>query len=70
MLSPQDFVQELAFAKAAHIAIKLAKPSVVIGADTIVVLDDLKLNKPFYFMITNQQGVITFITLVHNPIAE
>jgi len=46
LLSPQDFVQELAFSKAAHIAIKLAKPSVVIGADTIVVLDDLKLNKP------------------------
>ena len=34
------------------------------------IVRDLKLNKPFYFMITNQQGVITFITLVHNPIAE
>lgn len=33
-------------------------------------LRDLKLNKPFYFVITNQQGVMTFITLVHNPVAE
>lgn len=30
---------------------------------------DLKLNQPFYFVITNHQGVITFIALVNNPVA-
>ena len=43
---PENYCQILALSKAKNVAEKLQNPSVVIGADTIVVLDNEILNKP------------------------
>ncbi|MBI3259597.1 MAG: septum formation inhibitor Maf [Ignavibacteriae bacterium] len=43
---PSHYVQLLAETKALNVASKLTEPSIVLGADTIVVLDGLILGKP------------------------
>lgn len=45
-LSPENYVQELAYQKAKNIAENLSYPAIVIGADTTVILDNKMLNKP------------------------
>lgn len=45
-VDPSDYVQLLAETKALDVASKLTEPSIVLGADTIVVLDGLILGKP------------------------
>lgn len=43
---PADYAERLALEKARHVASSLSKRSIVIGSDTIVVLDEKVLNKP------------------------
>ncbi len=45
-IAPSDYASELAWEKAKSVEAKLNAHSLVIGADTIVVLDDNILNKP------------------------
>ena len=45
-LSPESHVKVLAFEKARHVAQGLKEPAIVLGSDTIVVLDGEVLNKP------------------------
>ncbi|MGD9580955.1 MAG: nucleoside triphosphate pyrophosphatase [Vampirovibrionia bacterium] len=43
---PEEIVKELSFQKAEHIAKKVSEPSVIIGSDTIVVINNKILGKP------------------------
>jgi septum formation protein len=45
-LSPESHVKVLAFEKARHVANGIKEPAIVLGSDTIVVLDGEVLNKP------------------------
>jgi septum formation protein len=45
-LSPESHVKVLAFEKARHVADAVKEPAIVLGSDTIVVLDGEVLNKP------------------------
>jgi septum formation protein len=45
-ISPPEYAKELAYSKAKDIAEKTKEPAIIIGSDTIVVLDDKILNKP------------------------
>lgn len=44
--SPEEIVKELALQKASHIANNIDYPAVIIGSDTIVVIDNTILGKP------------------------
>ena len=43
---PEEIVKEIALQKASHIANNLKEPAIIIGSDTIVVIDDTILGKP------------------------
>ncbi|MBS1537702.1 MAG: septum formation inhibitor Maf [Bacteroidetes bacterium] len=45
-ITPENYVQSLAEAKALDVAMQLSEPSIVLGADTVVVLDGRILGKP------------------------
>lgn len=45
-LSPESHVKVLAFEKARHVADAVKEPAIILGSDTIVVLDGEVLNKP------------------------
>jgi septum formation protein len=45
-LNPPDYAMRLAYFKAMDVVEKISEPSIIIGADTIVVLDGEILNKP------------------------
>ncbi len=45
-MPPADYAEMLARMKSAHVASSLGRPGIVLGADTIVALDGMILNKP------------------------
>lgn len=77
--SPHDLVQRLADAKAELVAARAVGPSIVIAADTIVVLDGQILAKPrtsddarnmLIKLSGRTHSVVTGVTLVRLPDAE
>ena len=60
--SPFNYVKELSCKKAIAVANELTNESIVIGADTVVVLDNKILNKPK----SREEAFTTLITLSNN----
>ncbi len=77
---PSEYVQALACSKANAVAAKLGnEPAIVLGADTIVVIDGMILNKPVdaneaYSMLRSLSGrthfVYTGIAITQVPLIE
>lgn len=72
-ISPIDYVKELSFRKAEKVASRISDPAVILGSDTIVVLEDEILNKPesrshafdmLNLLSDNTHKVFTGITLI------
>jgi septum formation protein len=77
--SPNEYVQRLACAKAELVAARLVGPAIVVGADTVVVLDDQIIGKPrsaeharrtLQLLSGRTHSVVTGVMLIRLPDAE
>jgi septum formation protein len=77
--SPHDLVQRLAAAKAEVVAARSIGPAIVIGADTVVTIDDHIIGKPrsaedarrtLTRLAGRSHSVLTGVTLIRLPDAE
>ena len=77
--SPNEYVQRLACAKAELVAARSVGPAIVVGADTVVVLDDQIIGKPrsaeharrtLQLLSGRTHSVVTGVMLIRLPDAE